>query len=166
MLAGSTALFCLALLELGLRLLVPPPDDMPRWGDFRTAVTNRTAPRGSYRFVPDRGWIMTPGISFELDGCRHEIDAQGYRVNDNALPLGSDVAVLAVGDSFTFGHRLDNRETWPSALERKRRVRVVNAGVSGYGLDQMFVHAQRTLDLFPGDLEHAVVIVTQPGGAK
>lgn len=149
LLAGMSALLGLVLLEIGLRLIEPPPAGTPLWTDFRTLVTNRTAPKGSYVRDPDLGWTLRPGLSFEMDGYRHDVDALGYRINDNALDPGSQAAVLAVGDSFTFGHRLDNRETWPSALERKLGLRVVNAGVSGYGLDQMLVQARRSLQTFP-----------------
>jgi hypothetical protein len=160
LLAGASALLGVVVLEVGLRLVEPPPAGTPFWTDFRTLVTNRTAPKGSYVRVPDLGWTLRPGLSFEMDGCRHDVDALGYRVNDNALDPGAEPTVLAVGDSFTFGHRLDNRETWPSALERELGLRVVNAGVSGYGLDQMLVQARRSLDAFPHTRTVIVAIIS------
>jgi len=137
------------LLEAGLRLAVPPEPGTPLFADFRTHVANRTAPVGSYLRVPDQGWVMKPGIRFEIRGTRHTIDPLGYRLNDNAQPLRSDVTILAVGDSYTYGHLLQDRETWPARLERRLQVRTVNAGVSGYGLDQMLVQTRKALVDFP-----------------
>lgn len=50
--------------------------------------------------------------------------------------------VLALGDSFTFGHAVAAAEAWPQVVEmllaasRGRRWEVVNAGVSGHGTGQ------------------------------
>jgi hypothetical protein len=50
--------------------------------------------------------------------------------------------VLALGDSFTFGHAVEAAETWPAVLEQLLNARggprweVVNAGVGGYGTGQ------------------------------
>jgi hypothetical protein len=148
LLIGSV-LICCVVLELGLRLASPPPQGTPIFADFRTHIGNRTAPVGSYARSSHLGWEMRPGHSYELGGCRHDVDARGYRANDNVQYGQAEARILAVGDSFTFGHRLNNKETWPSVLERERGVRAVNAGVSGYGLDQMLVQTQRSLRRFP-----------------
>jgi hypothetical protein len=137
------------LLEAGLRLAVPPEPGTPLFADFRMYVANRTAPAGSYLRVPDLGWAMKPGIRFEIRGTRHAVDPLGYRLNDNAPPRRSDVTILAVGGSYTYGHLLQDRETWPARLERRLQVRTVNAGVSGYGLDQMLVQTRKALVDFP-----------------
>ena len=50
--------------------------------------------------------------------------------------------VLALGDSFTFGHAVEAAEAWPAVLEQLLNARggarweVVNAGVGGYGTGQ------------------------------
>jgi hypothetical protein len=148
-LVSGSLLTCCVVLELGLRLASPPPQGTPIFANFRTHIGNRTAPLGSYVRSAHLGWEMRPSHSYELGGCRHDVDARGYRSNDNVQHEHGEVRILAVGDSFTFGHRLSNRETWPSVLERERGVRVVNAGVSGYGLDQMLLQTQRSLRTFP-----------------
>jgi hypothetical protein len=55
------------------------------------------------------------------------------------------VPVLAVGDSYTQGHGVQAELAWPKRLEaRLSGVHVYNAGVSGYGLQQM----RRTAEVF------------------
>jgi hypothetical protein len=61
---------------------------------------------------------------------------------------------LAVGDSFTFGFGVDGEEAWPAVLEsiiqtryqEGEKVRVLNAGVSGYSLRQIRITAQELVD--------------------
>jgi hypothetical protein len=53
--------------------------------------------------------------------------------------------VLALGDSFTFGHAVEAAETWPAVLEQLLNARggpryeVVNAGVGGHGTGQQLL---------------------------
>jgi len=85
---------------------------------------------------------------------RYGIDERGFRRVANR---GEAVRRLFVfGDSFTFGHGVEDDGTWTSVLA-SRLLRpgehVVNAGVMGYGITQML---QRLADLAPeiepGDL--------------
>ena len=55
-------------------------------------------------------------------------------------PVGAPI--LAVGDSFTFGDEVSDGETWPAALQRLVDRPVFNAGVSGYGFDQIVLRAE------------------------
>lgn len=64
-------------------------------------------------------------------------DAMTFRKNNNNITLKNKPVILAVGDSYTVGVEVDNADTWPSQLEFKSRIRVLNGGVGGYGLDQM-----------------------------
>jgi lysophospholipase L1-like esterase len=87
------------------------------------------------------GYVPTPGVH-AVSGARATIDARGLRENGNDAPLDA-AAILAVGDSFTFGDEVDDRSTWPAALERRLGRRVWNGGVFGYGLDQIALRAER-----------------------
>ncbi|WP_157635076.1 SGNH/GDSL hydrolase family protein [Vibrio rhizosphaerae] len=94
------------------------------------------------------GYIPTPGFN-QIINFRHwphvkvSIDENGYRNNDNN---GIDThAILAVGDSFTFGDQVSNRDTWPSCLERSLNKGITNAGVSGYGAAQAIKRAAMIL---------------------
>lgn len=78
---------------------------------------------------------VEPGLSIDATGLR----ATGTGPS-NVLPSR---AILAVGDSFTFGEEVTDTETWPSKLQARMGRRVLNGGVSGYGLDQIVIRAEK-----------------------
>ena len=53
--------------------------------------------------------------------------------------------IIAFGDSMTEGFGVGDDETWPAHLERLTGRPVLNAGVRGYGLDQMVLRAERMI---------------------
>ena len=96
---------------------------------------------GFLQIDPILGYSLKPMFNAEIiqpnwDKNSHlNIDAKSFRKNDNGIKLSSK-KILAIGDSFTFGSQVDNRDTWPSCLERKTQIEVHNAGVPGYGIAQ------------------------------
>jgi hypothetical protein len=65
---------------------------------------------------------------------------------------------LAVGDSFTFGSQVGDNHTWPAHLEQMLDRRVLNAGVSGYGVDQIVMRAERLVPSYqPAALVVAII---------
>ena len=92
------------------------------------------------------GFVPTPHTKGRIDPWRTRvtIDADGLRTN-GPQPRPPGPAILAVGDSFTFGDEVDDGETWPAALERRIGRPVWNGGVFGYGLDQMVLRAEALL---------------------
>ena len=96
---------------------------------------------------PLLGYIPQPN-SLSLENYwdnRVTVTADGTRSNGNdSRPQGPPI--LAVGDSFTFGDEVDDHETWPAHLERLTGRRVNNAGVFGYGFDQMVLRAEQLLE--------------------
>lgn len=97
---------------------------------------------------PKLGWIPKKGIykSDRTWNKRLTILDNGLRSNggtDDANNLAGAV-ILAVGDSFAFGDGVSDQETWPAILEKKLGTQVINAGVFGYGIDQIFL---RTIDM-------------------
>jgi len=59
-------------------------------------------------------------------------------------------------DSFTFGIETNDTATWPYLLEaRDPRLQVVNLGVGGYGIDQMYITLRETIADYAPD---AVVV--------
>jgi hypothetical protein len=70
-------------------------------------------------------------------------DADGLRLNDNpesgSLP---GPPLLVVGDSYAMGQEVANHQTLPAHLERLLGRKVLNGGVSGYGLDQVVLRAE------------------------
>jgi hypothetical protein len=71
----------------------------------------------------------------------------GIRKNSDEEEQLTPGSVLAVGDSFTAGSEVVNEDTWPAQLERALGVRVINAGVGGYGVDQAVLNAERLLPI-------------------
>jgi hypothetical protein len=48
-----------------------------------------------------------------------------------------------VGDSYAYGDEVGDEETWAALLQEFTHRRTVNAGVSGYGLDQIVLRAEK-----------------------
>jgi lysophospholipase L1-like esterase len=98
---------------------------------------------------PTRGFALTPGFS----GRGVRVTPEGFR----DVPGGSEddtsegLVVLALGDSTTFGWRVNGAYTWPAQLEEmldspSRRVRVRNAGVPSYTSSQVLVYLAELLE--------------------
>ena len=66
----------------------------------------------------------------------------GIRSNGKQKYEETNGTILAVGDSFTFGDQVSDRETWPAFLETMARTKVINGGVFGYGIDQSYLRMQ------------------------
>jgi hypothetical protein len=89
------------------------------------------------------GYKPLPGFSAMISASGWNnalvtIESNGLRSNGNidSARLVSSSAILAVGDSFTFGATVSDQETWPSCLELKLDRKTLNGGVFGYGTAQ------------------------------
>ena len=61
--------------------------------------------------------------------------------------------IMIFGDSFTFGAEVSDEYTWPSLLQQaEKRFQVLNMGVSGYGLDQMYLALTETISQYHPNL--------------
>ena len=88
-------------------------------------------PATGYRLATGSQTIMTDG-HFRATVAT---DALGLRDRfDPALP---DDGLIAIGDSQTFGHGVEARDSWPERLQMQLGVNVRNAGVFGYGVTSM-----------------------------
>lgn len=95
---------------------------------------------------PDLGWGPAPGRRV-FDTFAQEVVPPGVRVTGVAASPGARRVAL-VGDSFTFGHDVDDVDTWAAGLARRRPdLEVLNFGVDGYGHDQMLLRTRR--DVLP-----------------
>ena len=119
--------------ELALRVLYSSPPGL----HFAVRPT-------TYRLDPELAFSLRPGAELVWHTAefteQDRINADGFR--DEPVPV-SGIRILAVGDSFTFGHGVQMEESYPKVLQELLRadgtdVRVVNAGVPGYGLDQEY----------------------------
>jgi hypothetical protein len=106
---------------------------------------------------PLLGWVPRPGararhVSEGNFDVTYVIDAAGRR----AIPPnpGAERTLHFFGDSFTFGHGVDNDQTALSVIAGAlgRRANVVNYGVMAYGLEQMLLRLRAAKDAIqPGD---------------
>jgi hypothetical protein len=137
-LALASLLVALLVLELGFRLATGVP--VLELADWRReqVVVNRLGERA----IPDPvlGWTLRPHNSD--DG--HTTIAHGIRRNFEETDVRTG-AILAVGDSFTEGWEVEDDESWPAHLENLLATPVVNAGVGGYGTDQIVLRAEQLL---------------------
>jgi hypothetical protein len=139
--------FALGLCELALRLW----DGIPlRPIDIIAHKASFVTTEAAAEYDPLLGWRQRanrPGPYFTGE--------YGIRMNSAAIkPLASN-AILAVGDSFTAGSDVDEHQSYPAQLEAIIRYPVINAGVGGYGTDQMILAAERLIPL----LHPAMIVV-------
>ena len=137
---GSVLVTLLAL-ELGCRLW-RSPSALLDWSNIILAERQATRDAGSGRMTRDSelGFVTRPGFAGE--GVTY--DRHGHRLTP--APGGATLAeppVLAVGDSYAHGDEVNDAETWVALLQPLIGRRTVNAGVSGYGLDQIVLRAEK-----------------------
>lgn len=101
------------------------------------------------------GWVPKPGYYKGVFGPI-TITPQKYRkTQPPGIPLTGD-SILACGDSYTFCNFVGDDETWPYYLSQLVKRRVINAGVSGYGLDQVILRMQNII----ADTHPTLVIIS------
>lgn len=128
----------LLVLELGWRLANGVP--LLKLADWRSegVQINRLGERAL--FDPALGWTLRPNRA----SADHNTLEHGIRRNFGETTLRPG-AILAVGDSYTEGWEVSDAETWPAQLERLLGRAVLNAGVGGYGTDQIILRAEALL---------------------
>ncbi|MEM8859813.1 MAG: hypothetical protein AAGD96_15910 [Chloroflexota bacterium] len=94
------------------------------------------------------GWVSKPN----LEAHSSDIDQTMLSTNSNRLRMTYDVPyentagnqrILVLGDSFTFGENVNDDENYPYLLDQALPdTTVINAGVHGYGHDQMLIYFQ------------------------
>jgi hypothetical protein len=125
----ASVLVTLGVLEIGCRLWRGPESLF----DWRNLVlderrTTRAAGVGRLKYDADLGFVPT----------------QGYR--PTPVPGGvalNEPPILVMGDSYAYGDEVSDEETWAAQLQPLTSRRTVNAGVSGYGLDQIVLRAEQ-----------------------
>jgi hypothetical protein len=117
--------------------------------DVETLTPSPAKRAGRVMYDPGMGWIPRVG---RVEGAwTSNVDASGLRNTGRSVPTGGR-PILAIGDSFTFGDEVADEETWVSRLESRLNKRVLNAGVSAYGIDQAVLRAERLLEQYQPEL--------------
>jgi hypothetical protein len=108
---------------------------------------------------PTRHYAYTPNFVGHLRTEDYEIDIRtnALGLRDDDVAPGEEVDILATGDSFTVGFGVQAEEAWPAHLEAylnsasalPKRIRVLNAAISGYSLTQIRLLLESLLDLNP-----------------
>lgn len=96
------------------------------------------------------GWIVNrnSSSSHKVAGnfdVTYTTDAEGFRTTPHRPQAQNKIYFF--GDSFTFGHGVEDDETFASVIALvwlDVRIKTINVGVNGYGLTQMY---QRFLDI-------------------
>lgn len=137
---GSVLVTLLAL-ELGCRLWRGPAALLD-WSNIILRERQATLNAGAGRLKRDSelGFVLRSGYAAESV----TYDLHGHRVTP--APAGTVLAeppVLVVGDSYAHGDEVADAETWAALLQPLIGRRTVNAGVSGYGLDQIVLRAEQ-----------------------
>lgn len=137
-----------ALAEAAARRLMRPPYRFTLRGDKATMQMH----------VPDPeiGWVLS---SQEIHKAHRFVASDGsvhfdvtYSIRDGQRRTSSremhGPPVIVAGCSFTFGHGLNDPDTWPWLLQEKMLGnRLINVGTMAYGLDQAILAAQRQVAL-------------------
>jgi hypothetical protein len=118
-------------------------------GRWRNGATFSSRIGGLFAPHPTRGWSTVADRRETIAGIPYATNNMGHRSPDDWSFAPERFRILALGDSFTFNHDHGDREDWPYRLGLlDGRYQVVNLGVSGYGIDQMLVTLEETIDLY------------------
>jgi hypothetical protein len=130
--------FALVLVEAAFRLTHGRLYD-----EFDAIGTVTTVEKYAFhgKYDSEVGWIpesQAPGDELFPYGIRPNGPGRVWQVETARRPL-----VLAVGDSFTWGDDVPPGDSMPARLEQECGWAVLNAGVGGYGLDQIVLRAEQ-----------------------
>ncbi len=84
-------------------------------------------------------WKLLPNLDTVNGGVRIRTNSLGLRDTEIQPKQPEEFRILSLGESTTFGHGVENNQTYSALLQDKlgeaefdRPIRVINAGVSGY----------------------------------
>jgi len=140
-LVTSVAAFGLtvATLELGIRIVDGVGFGLRNYVSYNLSLFASAYPSD---YHPLLGYVPKPGYRGNWWHTRITINSSSLRQNRTDETDHREYAILAVGDSYTFGDEVSDEETWPAQLEKTTGLPVANGGVFGYGLDQIVLRAE------------------------
>jgi hypothetical protein len=158
--AGAESMVRLAKIETaagervaGLLLI---PKDWQRTRHYYHRVWDRASGDLSYLvYDAELGWLVADGRQSSNGLYRSGRNGVRTRHVGETIERDQNKKLIAlVGDSFTFGEEVSYDETWGARLERllNDRFQVLNFGVPGYGIDQMYLRYVRDVSLWKPDI--------------
>ena len=91
------------------------------------------------------GWVSKPGGTAKSElwlNKQLNILSNGLRSNGCCNKAAKTPTIIAFGDSMTFGDGVSDNESWPACLEQMSNITILNAGIVGYGLDQIVLYSE------------------------
>jgi hypothetical protein len=144
-LIGASILLSLLVLEVAVRLIDGVPILAARnWLAERNALLTTQTMNDHDALL---GWALKPDQRLYAHAPSSSFTTGPHGIRRNA-PDAADApegAVLAVGDSFTAGSDVGDRQTWPAHLETLLGWPVANAAVGGWATDQIILRAESLL---------------------
>jgi len=106
-----------------------------------------TGPLESYG--EELGWSLNPSVVQQIrtgfgDLVTYRTDMRGFRVEEDRESSRTEIDVLFVGDSVTFGTSAN--KSFPLEFGRISQLKCINAGVPGYGTDQAFLMTKKVFE--------------------
>lgn len=143
---------CIGLAELVCRLMLPQPG-------FHTSKPSRLFvqhPTRDHAYASNfRGRMVKQDFDVTM-----RTNALGLRDELIDLENQKERRILAMGNSYTVGWGVEREETWPTQLEFlikeksqvEGNIRVINGGVSGYGLHQIRMFTEELIPILQPEL--------------
>jgi lysophospholipase L1-like esterase len=162
LLVGFLLLLVGVAAEILLRLLWSPPE---AFRVFNTAPSWRSPEPGCFEPLP--GFVggfqeaypqdLPPSARFEPRVLEIRINSQGLRGPEYGPKKAGQTRILFGGDSLTFGHAVDESESYPAVAgqvltKEGLSVEVCNAGVPGYGFAATCKRLRRLRDTTEADV--------------
>lgn len=143
---GTTLLALLAGIAVAAYLTVPNPQLVTEGGGFVV-------------FDPEIGMVPRPsGYTRRIDGPTENrpplvydiyTDDRGARVDGPGQRSPARVDLMTIGCSFTWGHPVNNPDTYAARLRREFGVSTANFAMAAYGTTQSLQMLKRNRDLAP-----------------
>lgn len=143
-LSAASVVLCLLAGEFVSRI-VDSGASLWHWPCYAVEALKPSSWEAQFAYEPTLGWTPIAGSSGTPLGKPLSFTEEGTREQNRDRPRATGPLIVAFGDSMTEGYAVGNDETWPAHLERVTGRRVLNAGVRGYGLDQMVLRAERMI---------------------
>jgi hypothetical protein len=136
-----TIVVCCLILELGFRIVAGVP--IFARTDWRAARVIQSDVSDLVQYDDLVGWVAKGGVK---NSGYHTID---FGIRQNSADASDDIrqgGILVIGDSFASGSGVVDDQTWPAQLETIIHQPVLNAGVGGWGIDQMNLRVRQLVD--------------------